>query len=61
LKAQAGGPINNPGEMAFTHDLAIDMLTSIPAYRAEFKSVFGKEMIDIDQVTTAIAEFKKYW
>jgi cytochrome c peroxidase len=59
LKEQAGGPINNPGEMAFTHDFAIDMLASIPAYRAEFKSVFGKDVIDIDQVTTAIAEFEK--
>jgi cytochrome c peroxidase len=26
LKEQAGGPIANPGEMAFTHDLAVDML-----------------------------------
>lgn len=59
LKAQAGGPIDNPAEMAFTHELAIDMLSSIPAYRAEFASVFGKDTIDIDQVTTAIAEFEK--
>ena len=29
LKGQ-GGPIANPGEMAFTHDLAVDLLTSIP-------------------------------
>ena len=26
LKEQAGGPIANPGEMAFTHDLAVDLL-----------------------------------
>ena len=32
LKEQAGGPIANPGEMAFTHDLAVDMLRSIPQY-----------------------------
>ena len=37
LKAQAGGPIANPGEMAFTHELAVDMLQSIPGYVAEFK------------------------
>jgi cytochrome c peroxidase len=24
LKAQAGGPIANPGEMAFTHELAVE-------------------------------------
>lgn len=59
LKAQAGGPIANPGEMAFTHTLAINVLESIPAYVREFKLVFGKEKIDIDQVTTAIAEFEK--
>jgi cytochrome c peroxidase len=59
LKAQAGGPIANPGEMAFTHTLAIGMLESIPAYQREFRQVFGKDKIDIDQVTTAIAEFEK--
>ena len=59
LKAQAGGPIANPGEMAFSHTLAIDVLESIPAYVREFKQVFGKDKIDIDQVTTAIAEFEK--
>lgn len=59
LKEQAAGPIANPGEMAFTHELAVNVLESIPAYRAEFKKVFGKDKIDIDQVTTAIAEFEK--
>lgn len=59
LKAQAGGPIANPGEMAFSHTLAIDMLASIPAYVREFKLVFGKDKPDIDQVTEAIAEFEK--
>ncbi len=59
LKEQAGGPIANPGEMAFTHELAVDVLESIPAYRKEFKLVFGKDKINIDQVTTAIAEFEK--
>lgn len=59
LKAQAGGPIANPGEMAFTHELAIDMLASIPAYKAEFKKAFKKEPIDIEQVTDAIAAFEE--
>jgi len=59
LKAQAGGPIANPGEMAFTHTLALNVLESIPAYVREFKMVFGKDKIDIDQVTLAIAEFEK--
>ncbi|MEW7991783.1 MAG: cytochrome-c peroxidase [Candidatus Thiodiazotropha sp.] len=59
LKAQAGGPIANPGEMAFTHTLAIDVLTSIPEYVMEFKQVYGTDKITIDEVTQAIAEFEK--
>ncbi|MDU9048315.1 MAG: cytochrome-c peroxidase [Candidatus Electrothrix sp. Rat3] len=59
LKDQAGGPIANPGEMAFTHDLAEKVLQSIPGYVAEFKSVFGEDKINIEQVTDAIAEFEK--
>ncbi|MCW8930588.1 MAG: cytochrome-c peroxidase [Gammaproteobacteria bacterium] len=59
LKEQAGGPIANPGEMASTHTLALDVLQSIPGYTVEFKQVFGSDKINIDQVTQAIAEFEK--
>jgi cytochrome c peroxidase len=59
LKAQAGGPIANPGEMAFSHTLAIGVLESIPGYVREFKQVFGKDKITIEEVTSAIAEFEK--
>ena len=59
LQEQAGGPIANPGEMAFTHTLAIDVLASIPQYRIEFTQTFGAGEIDIEKVTRAIAEFEK--
>ncbi len=60
LQEQAGGPIANPVEMAFSHTLAIDMLTSIPEYVREFRQVYGvNTKIDLDQVTGAIAEFEK--
>ena len=59
LKEQAGGPIANPGEMAFSHTLAVDVLSSIPGYVMEFRQVFGNTPIGIDAVTTAIAEFEK--
>ncbi|MFT0875151.1 cytochrome-c peroxidase [Rhodopseudomonas palustris] len=60
LKDQAGGPIANPGEMAFTHALAVDLLKSIPGYVTEFKSVFGQNStVDIDEVTRAIAAFEE--
>jgi len=59
LKAQAGGPIANPGEMAFSHNLAIEVLASIPAYVAEFKAAFKSDGVTIDRVTTAIAAFEE--
>lgn len=59
LKEQAGGPIANPGEMAFTHTLAVSVLESIPAYANEFKLAFGSPGVNIDRVTDAIAEFEK--
>lgn len=59
LKAQAGGPIANPGEMAFTHVLAVEVLQSIPGYREEFKKVFGSDKVDIEKVTGAIAAFEE--
>jgi cytochrome c peroxidase len=59
LKEQAGGPIANPGEMGFTHELAVGLLESIPGYVNEFKLVYGEDDIDIDKVTEAIAEFEK--
>ncbi len=59
LQDQAGGPIANPGEMAFTHALAIELLKSIPGYVSEFKTVFGKDDITIAEVTKAIAEFEE--
>lgn len=59
LKAQAGGPIANPGEMASTHELAVNVLQSIPGYVTEFKTAFGSDKIDIDKVITAIAAFEE--
>ena len=59
LKAQAGGPIANPGEMAFTHELAVSLLQSIPGYTAEFKKVFGSDKVDVERITQAIAAFEE--
>lgn len=59
LQQQAEGPIANPGEMAFTHELAVSKLQTIPGYVAEFKRVYGTETIDIDKVTGAIAAFEE--
>ncbi|MCV6615984.1 MAG: cytochrome-c peroxidase [Cellvibrionaceae bacterium] len=59
LKEQAGGPIANPKEMAFSHAAAVKTLQTIPGYVAEFEAVFGDNRIDIDRLTSAIAEFEK--
>lgn len=59
LKAQAGGPIANPGEMAFSHTLAVHLLETMPGYVSDFKAAFGDEKIDIDKVTKAIAAFEE--
>ncbi|WP_246337390.1 cytochrome-c peroxidase [Azospirillum oleiclasticum] len=59
LQDQAGGPIANPGEMAFTHTLAVTTLQSIPGYVAEFKAVFGTDKVSIEEVTKAIAAFEE--
>ena len=58
LQEQAGGPIANPKEMGFTHELAVDVLRSIPQYVDEFNKVFGSRTVDIGKVTTAIAAFE---
>ena len=59
LKEQAGGPIANPGEMASTHKVAVEVLQSIPQYRGYFQKAFGSDQIDIDRVTSAIAAFEE--
>lgn len=59
LQEQAGGPIANPGEMALTHELAVDVVASIPEYVDQFQAVFGAPGVDIDGVTRAIAAFEE--
>lgn len=59
LQAQAGGPIENPMEMGFTHDLAVGVIESIPQYVDSFKKVYNVKKITINEVTDAIAEFEK--
>jgi cytochrome c peroxidase len=59
LKEQAGGPIQADVEMNMPHTLAIGILQSIPGYVGEFRRVYGKDRIDIDMITDAIAQFEK--
>lgn len=58
LKEQAGGPIANPGEMAFSHVHAVDTLKTIPGYVSAFQKAFGTPEVSIDRITQAIAAFE---
>lgn len=59
LKEQAAGPIANPKEMAFSHEVAVKVIASIPQYVDEFETVFHARTVDIDKITTAIAAFEE--
>jgi len=59
LVEQAGGPIENPGEMASNHTLAVQVLKSIPGYGPAFKKAYGSDEITIERVTEAIAAFEE--
>jgi len=59
LKDQAKGPIANPIEMGSTHEIAVNVLQSMPEYVQWFKEVYGDEKIDIDKVADAIAVFEE--
>jgi cytochrome c peroxidase len=59
LQEQAGGPIANPGEMALGHDVAVEVVRSIPGYVDEFTRVFGTPDVDITRITKSIAAFEE--
>lgn len=59
LEEQAKGPIANPLEMGFAHDLCEKCIGAIPGYRARFKEVFGDEKVTIDRIAHAIATFER--
>jgi cytochrome c peroxidase len=59
LQEQAGGPIANPGEMASSHVLAVDVVRSIPGYVEAFEGVYGDPGVDIERITDAIAAFEE--
>ncbi|MBR0164872.1 MAG: heme-binding domain-containing protein [Lachnospiraceae bacterium] len=60
LHAQAAGPPTNPVEMGSEswEDIA-DRLSEDPEMVKRFEAVFGKDNINVDTITQAIAEFEK--
>lgn len=60
LKAQAGGPIQNPVEMGISHQHAIEMLKGIPGYAKIFQAAYPRDddRITMPNVVAAIAAFE---
>ena len=58
LEEQAVGPIENPIEMGFTHDEAVERINAIPGYRIQFQAVFDGPAT-IDSIGKAIAAFER--
>lgn len=60
LAEQAGGPMQNPVEMANTPAAAVATLKSIPGYLPKFRAAFpaDKDPITFDNITVAIAAFE---
>ena len=60
LKAQAGGPVQNPTEMGITHEHALQMVKAVPGYAKHFEAAFpaAGERITMSNIETAIAAFE---
>ncbi len=62
LKAQAGGPILNPIEMAMPSKQAVEVkLRNLPEYQEDFEVAFpgSKQPISFDNITEVIAAFER--
>lgn len=59
LADQAKGPIEAEPEMATPAKLAVEKISSLPEYQAEFKKVYGKSGVTFDNIADAIATFER--
>jgi cytochrome c peroxidase len=60
LEEQAKGPLINPLEMGMmSHDVVVDIISTVPAYQKEFEKVFGPGKITIDKLVQAIAAYER--
>lgn len=58
LEAQAVGPIENPIEMANTHENAVQTVAGIEGYQKQFDAIFD-DGVNIDNIGRAIASFER--
>lgn len=59
LEEQAGGPVENPIEMAFTHEGVVERLSEDPVYTELFKEAWGEGPIAFEMVAKSIASFER--
>ncbi|WP_411675290.1 cytochrome-c peroxidase [Campylobacter sp. LR291e] len=59
LADQAKGPIEAEPEMATPAKLAVEKISSLPEYVAEFKKIYGKSGVSFDNIADAIANFER--
>jgi cytochrome c peroxidase len=58
LEEQAIGPIQNPVEMAETHENVVKKLGRIKGYQQQFRSVFGTD-VNLQGIAEAIAAYER--
>lgn len=58
LEEQALGPIQNPVEMAETHENVVTKLRKIKGYRDQFQTVFGTD-VNLQGIVEAIAAYER--
>ncbi len=58
LEEQAMGPVENPIEMGFTFDEAVERLSAIEGYRIQFEAIFGGPPTR-ERIVQAIAAFER--
>ena len=59
LEEQAGGPVENPIEMAFTHEGVVERLSGDPVYTELFNEAWGEGSITFEMVAKSIASFER--
>ena len=59
LEEQAGGPVENPIEMAFTHEGVVERLSDDPVYTELFNEAWGEGPIVFEMVAKSIASFER--
>lgn len=59
LAEQAKGPIESEAEMATPAKIAVEKISSLKEYVAEFKKIYGKSGVTFDNIADAIANFER--